>query len=107
MINAISRQEIFQQSEFVDNQVASEQQAISRTLVADSDEERDCMKPMLDHLIAFKPQSQTLQNFCVLAYDAVDKSDYDNNFAKRMVGLFTKLQIDEVYLLTIIKNDWD
>ena len=45
--------------------------------------------------------------FCPHAYDAVDKSNYNNNFAKLMVGLFTKLQIEEVYLLTIIKNDWD
>ena len=107
MIKALSRKEIFHESVFVDNQVAFEQQAILRTLAADSNDERDDMKPILDHLNAFYPQSQTLQNFCVLAYDALDKADYNNNFAKLMVGLFTKLQIRELYLLTVIKNDWD
>ena len=55
-MKALSRTVIFNQSVFVDNQIAFEQQAINRTINRDDPDEVAYMMPFLDHLLAFRPR---------------------------------------------------
>lgn len=106
MMQALSRSDIFKQSVFVDNQIAFEQQSTYRTINQDDPDEVEYMMPFLDHLQAFQPQPEPLDGFCVLAYGVETKEDYENNFPLVMVDFFTRLKIEQVYLLTECKNDW-
>ena len=105
-MQVFNRSEIFNQSAFVDNQIAFAQQAIYRTINQDDPDEVTYMKPFLDHLQAFNPIPKQLDEFCVLAYDGKDKVDYEKNFPLVLVEFFTALKIEEVYILTEIKTDW-
>jgi hypothetical protein len=106
MIQVVSRSDIFKQSVFVDNQIAIEQQAIHRTINQQDADEIAYTMPLLDHLLTLQPQSKALDGFCVLAYDAETKEDYESNFPSIMVNFFAELKINELYLLTTCKTDW-
>ena len=106
MLQPLTRSDIFQQSIFVDNQIAFAQQATYRTVNQDDPDEVAYMMPFLDHLQAFQPQQKSLDGFCVLAYAAETKEDYEANFPLVIVNFFTRLKIEELYLLTECKNDW-
>ena len=105
-MQVLSRSVIFNQSAFVDNQVAFEQQSIYATINRDDTGEVAYMMSLLDHLEAFCMQPGQLDKFCVLAYHAENKTDYDNNFSGVMVDFLTRLKIEDLYLLTAIRNDW-
>lgn len=102
----MSRSEIFRQSVFVDNQIAFHQQAIHRTMSHDDSNEVAYMTPLLDHLHAFNSHPKTLNAFCILAYAAANKNDYESNFPLVVVDFFKRLKIEVLYLLTEFKNDW-
>ena len=106
MLQVLSRSDIFQQSVFVDNQISLAQQATCRTINQDDADEVAYMMPFLDHLQAFDPQHKSLDGFCVLAYGADTKDDYENQFPRVMVDFLTRLKIEALYLLTECKNDW-
>lgn len=106
MIQVIPRSEIFKQNAFVDNQIAFAQQATYRTINQDDPDEVAYMIPFLDHLQAFKPMPKQLNEFAVLAYDAKNKEDYEQNFPLVMVEFYAALKIEQVYILTEIKTDW-
>ena len=105
-MQALSRSAIFKRSVFADNQIALAQQATYRTINQDDADEVAYMTPFLDHLQAFHPQPESVNEFCVIAYAAETKRDYENNFPLVMVDLFKRLKIGELYLLTECKNDW-
>jgi hypothetical protein len=107
MMQAINRSEIFKQSVFVDNQIAFEQQATYRSINCDDPDEMAYMMPFLDHLEAFDPQLKPLDGFCVLAYAADTREDYQNNFSLAIVDFFTRLKIEKLYLLSQCKIDWN
>lgn len=106
MIQPVSRSDIFKQSVFVDNQIAFEQQTTYRTINRDDPDEVAYMMTFLDHLQAFQPQSKQLDGFCVLAYAAETKGEYENNFPLAMIDFFAQLKIEQLILLTEIKIDW-
>jgi hypothetical protein len=106
MIQTFSRVDIFKNDVFVDNQIALAQQAIYRTVNHDDVDELVYTMPFLDHLQAFHPAPKQLDEFCVLAYGAKTKEDYENNFPLVMLEFFTALKIEQVYILTEIKTDW-
>ncbi len=106
MMRVFSRDDIFKNAAFVDNQIALAQQAIYRTVNHDDVDELAYTMSFLDHLQAFHPVQKKLDEFCVLAYDAKTKEDYENNFPLVMVKFFTALKIEQVYILTEIKTDW-
>lgn len=105
-MKVFSRIDIFKNDALVDNQIALAQQAIYRTINQDDEEEMAYTIPFLDHLQAFKPAPKKLNEFCVLAYSAKNKEDYENNFPLVLVEFYTALKIDQVYILTEIKTDW-
>lgn len=106
MMQVINRTDIFKKSVFVDNQIALEQQSIFRTVNRDDPDEVAYMMPLLDHVHAFQPQQEPLDGFCVLAYAAETRAEYDNKFPQSIVDFFTRLKIEDLYLLTVIRNDW-
>ncbi len=106
MLQVFSREDIFKNDAFVDNQIALAQQATYRTINQDDPDEVAYMKPFLDHLQAFNPMPKQLDEFCVLAYGAKTKEDYENNFPLVMVEFFTALKIQQVHILTEIKINW-
>jgi hypothetical protein len=107
MIQPLSRSDMFKQSVFVDNQIAHAQQATYRTINQDDPAELAYMMPFLDHLQAFDPQLKPLDGFCVLAYAAETKQEYENNFSLVMADFFARLKIEELYLLSECKIDWN
>jgi hypothetical protein len=106
MMQSLARSDIFRQSAFVDKQIAFAQQATFRTINQDDPGEVAYMMSFLDHLQAFKPQPEPLDAFCVLAYGAETRAEYEHNFPLVMADFFTRLKIEQVYLLTECKNDW-
>lgn len=106
MMQVLSRSDIFKKSVFVDNEIAFEQQATYRSINHDDADEIAYMIPFLDHLQAFNPQRQPLDGFCVLAYEAETKQDYEDNFPGVMVDFLTRLNINQLILITVIKIDW-
>lgn len=106
-MQALTRSAIFKQSVFVDNQIALAQQVTHRTINQDDSDEVAYMMPFLDHLQPFHVQQNSLlDGFCVLAYPAETKEDYESNFLLLMADFFTRLNIEELYLLTECRNDW-
>lgn len=106
-MQVLTRSAIFTQSIFIDNQIALAQQATYRTINQEDADEVAYMTPFLDHLEAFGPQHKPLNGFCVLAYAAASKQDYENNFSLVLVDFFTRLKIEVLYLLTECKIDWN
>ncbi len=106
MMQVFSRVDIFKNAAFVDNQIALAQQASYKTVNHDDVDELAYTMPFLDHLEAFYPVPKQLDGFCVLAYGAKTKEDYENNFPLLMVDFFTALKIEQVYILTEIKTEW-
>ena len=105
-MQVFTRSEIFKLSPIVDNQIAFAQQATYSTINQDDTDEVTYMMSFLDHLQAFNPIPKQLDDFCILAYKAKSKIDYENNFPTAIMDLFTALKIDQVYILTEIKTDW-
>lgn len=106
MIQAHSRYDIFKRFSFIDNQIALAQQATYRTINQDDPDEVAFMMPFLDHLEAFQTRSKSLNEFCILTYVAESKEDYENNFPLAVMAFFTRLKIEELFLLTECKIDW-
>ena len=106
MMNAISRDSIFKRSAFIDNQISRAQMTILRTVNQEDEEEVIYTTSLLDHLQAFDPKPDNLNGFRVIAYPAIDKSDYENNFSTALGRLLNDLSIPNMYLLTDINYDW-
>ncbi len=106
MMQALSRREIFKRFPFIDNQIAFAQQATYRTINQDDPDEVVYMTLFLDHLDAFHPQPKSLNEFCVLAYVAESKEDYENNFPVVVTDFFTRLKIEKIFIVTECQMDW-
>lgn len=106
MMIALSRESIFKSSAFIDNQLSRAQMAIMRTVDLNDADEVNYTMSMLDHLKPFDPKPYEYNGFCVIAYPAIDTSDYENNFSGALMRFFDVLNISEIFMLTEINFDW-